>query len=96
MGSAGVSNCFEVLINGILTLIGSILRNLKLTWNWLFENSSIFGTKAIEINVVISSNNWGYLNTIIVTFVAIFMDVIYIIFIKMRYCNAKVSKPFEK
>ena len=64
MVSAGVLNCFEVLTNGIVTLIDSNLRNLDLTWNWLFGNYSIFRHKAIEQYMVIFHKVWGYLNKI--------------------------------
>ena len=64
MASAGVENCFEVLLNVISILIESNQRNLDLTWNWLFVNLSIFETKAIECNMVISNKVLGYLNTI--------------------------------
>ena len=64
MASAGVLNCFEVLINGISIMIESNLRNLDLTWNLLFGNCSIFEIKAIDRNMVILNKGWGYLNTI--------------------------------
>ena len=64
MASVGVSNCFEVLVNGISMLIESNLRNLDLTWNLLFWKSSIFKTKATDCNLVITNNVCGYLSTI--------------------------------
>ena len=64
MTSVSVLNCFRVLLNGIVTLIGSNLTIFDLTWNQVFPNCARFEITAIEWITIISHIVWGYFKVI--------------------------------